>query len=84
MAKPQVLELKDGDRAVLEKIVKKGLCRRGKQDGLSLLLLKADGESVNAIAEKVGGMPHHRVAMHLAWSHLLRGKMLGHARSSPW
>ena len=54
MAKPQTLELKAGDREKLEKIVKKGTVQAREARRARILLLKAKGESVDAIAGKAG------------------------------
>ena len=54
MAKPQVLELKPGDRERIEKILKKGTVQAREARRARILLLKADGETVNAIADKAG------------------------------
>ena len=53
MRKAEVLELKDGDRAELEKIARTRTEQAQVVMRARILLLKADGETVDAIAEKV-------------------------------
>ena len=53
MGKTEVLELKDGDRAELEKIVKVRTAQAQIVARARILLLKADGETIDAVAEKV-------------------------------
>ena len=54
MAKAQPLELTQDQRDHLEAICRTRTIQAGIMNRVKIILLKADGESVDAIAEKVG------------------------------